>query len=56
MKSIKYFIRYIKETKQYRKESIMHLMIHNKLIRQAKWYAKTMKMTDKMIKHFNTSY
>ena len=53
MKSIKYFITYIKETKKYRKESIIHLIMHDKLIKRAKWFAKAMKMTDKMKKQYN---
>ena len=55
MKSIKYFIRFIKETKEYKKESIIHQILHNKLLKKAIWYSKAMRLTDKMIKHYNKS-
>lgn len=52
MKSIRYFIFFIKQSQKYLNNTIPYLLFHEHLIKRAIWYVKTMNKADKILKEY----
>ena len=54
MKSIKYFIFFMKESSKFTNKSIVHLLFKDKLLKRAVKYVKNMNKWDEMLKRYGS--